>query len=209
MARMTTEPRDPPSGRERQRRRTARAIVAAAGELLGEGRTPTVAEIAERAEVSRRTVHLHFPTLEQLLVDAGLGLLAESRLEDDLAASRTGDDAEERIAALARAVVRHHREFERLGRTMIRLTVEAPAGRAPRRGGRRLEWIETALEPVRDRLAPAAYERLVSGLAMLIGWEAMLVLWGVRGLGPRQAEETVVWSARSLVRVALESAGPR
>jgi AcrR family transcriptional regulator len=192
------------SGRERQRRRTARAIVAAAGALLGEGRTPTVAEIAERAEVSRRTVHLHFPTLEQLLVDASIERLAASGLDDDLAASRSGDDAEERVAALARAVVRHHRDFEHLGRTMIRLTVEAPAGRTPRRGGRRLEWIETALEPLRDRLEPPAYERLVSALAMVIGWEAMLVLWDVRALGPRRMEEAVTWSARALVRAALE-----
>lgn len=201
-------PTDDPNGshgRERQRRRTRRAIVAAAAELLAEGRTPSVAEIADRAEVSRRTVHVHFPTLEQLLADAALGLAADSFMEADLAASREGDDVEERVAALAHAFARHHNQFEHLGRTIIRLTIDAPPGPGdgPRRGGRRMDWIETALEPARDRLSPAAFDRLASALAMVMGWEAMLALWDIRGLSGRNAEEVTVWSARSLVRAAL------
>src|SRR6202020_2159292 len=64
-----TDPAPVTAGRDAQRRRTRRAIVAAAGEMLADGHTPTVAEIAERAEVSPRTVHVHFTTLEQLLTD--------------------------------------------------------------------------------------------------------------------------------------------
>ena len=59
-------------GRERQRRRTRKAIVDAAVELLGRGWEPSVAEIAEAADVSRRTVYLYFPTAEHLLADAAL-----------------------------------------------------------------------------------------------------------------------------------------
>jgi AcrR family transcriptional regulator len=195
-------------GRERQRRRTARAIVAAAGALLAEGRTPTVAEIADRAEVSRRTVHVHFPTLEQLLTDAVLGEIAGTSMEEALAPSRTGPDAEQRVAALARAIVRHHGDVQHLGRTMIKLTIDAgaPAEGAPRRGGRRVDWIETALEPARDQLAPPAFERLVTALAMVIGWEAMLVLLDVRGLSLEEAEQATVWAATALVRAALGEA---
>jgi AcrR family transcriptional regulator len=164
-----------------------------------------VAEIADRAEVSRRTVHVHFPTLEQLLTDAVLGRFAGTSMEAALAPSRTGTDVEQRVAALARAIVRHHSEVQHLGRTMIRLTIDGGAGAdgGPRRGGRRLDWIEAAIEPARERLAPAGFERLVSALAMVIGWEAMLVLWDVRGLSDDEAEQATVWAATALVRAAL------
>ena len=43
-------------GRARQRRRTRAAIVQAAAELLRSGAEPSVGEIADPADVSRRTV---------------------------------------------------------------------------------------------------------------------------------------------------------
>jgi AcrR family transcriptional regulator len=61
------------AGWYRQRRRTRAAIVAGAAELLQSGVTPSVGEIADAADVSRRTVYTYFPTLEQLLLDATLG----------------------------------------------------------------------------------------------------------------------------------------
>ena len=54
------------AGRFRQRRRTRAAIVAATAELVQAGATPSVGEIADAADVSRRTVYTYFPTLEQL-----------------------------------------------------------------------------------------------------------------------------------------------
>ena len=56
-----------------------------------------------------------------------------------------------------------------LGRSLIRLTVDAPAGSAgqPKRGYRRINWIERAMEPLRDNLDDSGFERLVSALAMV------------------------------------------
>jgi AcrR family transcriptional regulator len=193
-------------GRPGQRKRTRRAIVEATMELLGEGANPSVGEIAERAEVSRRTVYSYFPTLDQLLVDAGLGLLSEA--ETDRTVAPAGDDAEERIAALATEVTGMSEEVERLGRRVIALTIDAaePADGTPRRGYRRVGWIESALEPIRPRLDPAAYERLVSALAMVIGFEPLLVARDTRGLSSAEAAEVSTWAARALLRAALEEA---
>lgn len=195
----------PTAGRERQRRRTRRAIVDATADFLREGKTPTIAEIADRAEVSRRTIHMYFPTLEQLLLDAAIGVTSEQLIEADMAASRSGDDPEERVVALARAIVRHEHDVMHLGRTMIRLTVDGPepASGEPRRGARRIGWIEEALAPARPLLRPEVYRQLVSSLAMVIGWEAMIVLWDVRGLNRKQAEDATVWAVRALVGAAL------
>jgi hypothetical protein len=55
-------------------------------------------------------------------------------------------------------------------------------------------------------LEPAAFERLVSALAMVIGWEAFVVLADVRGLARAEQVELVAWTARAIVRAALADA---
>jgi AcrR family transcriptional regulator len=186
-------------GRERQRRRTRKAILDAAVELLGRGENPSVAEIAEAADVSRRTVYLYFPTLEHLLADAALDA-ARATVEPSFEAS---GDAAERVEVLVRAVQQGFAETEALGRTIIRLTVGAPRtttpGASPRRGYRRVEWIERALEPIRGELPPERFERLVSALTLLIGWESTIVLQDTRALEPAEAEDVCVWAARTLL----------
>jgi len=196
------------TGRFRQRRRTRAAIVAGAMELLKSGAAnPSVAEIAEAADVSRRTVYLHFPTLDQLLLDATLGLLSEAAVDEAIAAADRGDDVEARVEAMIGALGALSTQTLPLGRSLLRLTVAADDGAepgVPRRGYRRIRWIEAALEPLRGRLDEARFERLVSGLAMVIGWEALVVLQDVRGLAPDEQQAVSLWAARTLIRAALE-----
>src|SRR5690348_8223167 len=95
---------DDETGRFKQRRRTRAAIVAAAADLLRSGETPSVNEIAEAADVSRRTVYQYFPTIEQLLLDATLGELSQSAVDEAIDAADTTGDARERVAAMVRAL---------------------------------------------------------------------------------------------------------
>jgi AcrR family transcriptional regulator len=166
-----------------------------------------VNDVAEAADVSRRTVYLYFPTLEQLLIDATLGLLSEAAVDEAIEAADTGGDANERVAAMIRALSSISTETLPLGRSLIRLTV-APAEDAdaagPRRGYRRVAWIERALEPLRPQLDTPAFERLVSALAMVVGWEALIVLQDLRGLTTGQQTETSLWAARALIRASLD-----
>ena len=94
----------------------------------------------------------------------------------------------------------------RAGVTAIRLTVDAPAGSTgqPKRGYRRIDWIETAIEPLRGRLDDAGFERLVSALAMVIGWEALIVLQDLRGLTPGEQATVSTWAAHALIQAALQ-----
>jgi AcrR family transcriptional regulator len=205
-------PRLPSHTRTAQRRRTRKAILDAAAALIASGTTPSVADVAAAAEVSRRTVYLYFPTLEQLLLDATLGLVTQSAV--DHALEPTGEQVEDVDAALDRAIRALGElmaETLPLGRALIKLTVDHPAepdtsaaADMPRRGYRRVEWIERAIAPLRDRLSPEAFERLVSALSMVIGWEAFIVLADVRGLSRAEQIKVVSWSARALVRAARE-----
>jgi len=183
-----------------QQRRTRKAILRAAMDLMAKGGTPSINEIAAAADVSRRTIYMYFPTLEQLHTDAALGLQTEAGMAQVLDPSKFTGDAAARIEALVRAVQKMSSDTEHLGRTILRLTVD----RHTRRGYRRIEWIEMAIEPLRGQLDEARFERLVSGLAMVIGWEAMLVQKDIRGLSAAEAEEASVWAARALVTAALE-----
>ncbi len=121
-------------------------------------------------------------------------------------------DIEARLDALVRAMYAELQSTEPLMRTMIRLTVDrsrdehtadAAEAEPPRRGYRRIDWIEMALSPVRMQLDETSFERLVSGLALGIGIEALLVLRDVRGLDLAAAEEVSRWVARSLLHASL------
>ena len=58
------------SGRTRQKQRTRGALMAAARELVAQGKTPTVDEAATKAAVSRTTAYRYFPNQRALLVAA-------------------------------------------------------------------------------------------------------------------------------------------
>ena len=209
MADGTTAVRD----RSAQKRRTRRAILAAAVELMRRGEAPTASRVAELGEGPRRTVYLYFPTQEQLLTEAAMeGVRAEVERALELAET---DDVWSRLDTLVDASLQSCLDSEVQLRTMIRLAVEqrlaeargAPPRAAPLRGGRRVEWIETALAPVRERLGEARFERLVSALALVVGVEALLVLRDIRGLDRAEMAAVSRWAARALLRASLEETG--
>jgi AcrR family transcriptional regulator len=196
--------------RSAQKRRTRRAILAAALEMMQRGETPSVRTVAEAAEVSRRTIYLYFPTQEQLVTETALeAVRVQVEQTLDLADS---DDVEERLDTLVGAALESSIVSEVPLRTLVRITVErrleeargGPPLDAPLRGGRRIEWIEAALEPVREQLGPHRFERLVSALAMVIGLESLLVLRDIRGLDRADMEEVSRWATRALLRASLD-----
>jgi AcrR family transcriptional regulator len=198
------------AGREAQRRRTRRAIVDATIGLVADGATPTIAEVAEAADVSRRTIYMYFPSLEHLLVDATLGALSQQDVDLAIEDADSGGDPSARLEALVRSVQSMSPEVEKLGRTLIRLTVDdaslQPDGDRPGRGYRRVERIEAALAAMRDKTSPEDFDRLVRAVAVTIGWEAIIVQRDVCGLTAAQGEELSVWMAQTLLEATLANA---
>ncbi|MEP7067154.1 MAG: TetR family transcriptional regulator [Gemmatimonadota bacterium] len=204
-----------PKERVQQKGRTRRALLDAAVRLVTSGAQPTVAEVADAASVSRRTAYRYFPTQEQMLVEAALegvrGIMSDA-IERSADGRPDIENVEARLDRAVKALQQSAVANEQLLRTMIRLTVSAPAVSAPgdspvrKRGYRRIEWIALALAPVKHKLGKRRYERLVSALAMCVGIEALIVLRDLRGLGESEAEEVSRWAARTLLREALEEA---
>ena len=199
------------TGKARQRRRTRAAIVTATQRLLATGTTPSISKIAEEADVSRRTVYQHFSTLDQLLLDATIGALSQDPVDNALAAVNPSGSPQEHVAAMVRSLCQMNTETLNLGRSMLKLTIDQPPTRdgIPRRGYRRIDWIEQALEPLRPTLDTPTFERLVSGLAMVVGWEALIVLEDVRGLNLHDRTDTCLWAANALIKAALDEQPPQ
>jgi hypothetical protein len=143
------------------------------------------------------------------LLDATIGALSQSdgrpRARRRFAAAATSNSGSSAWSGRCHQV---SPEVERLGRTLVRLTVDADvrtAGdEAPRRGYRRVEWIESALSPWRERIGPERWRRLVAALAMVVGWEALIVQRDVAGLSAREGEELSVWAARAFLNATLQ-----
>jgi AcrR family transcriptional regulator len=190
------------AGRSAQRRRTRKAVVDATSRLLAAGVDPSINDIAAAADVSRRTIYTYFPTLDQLLLDAAIGAM---NVDVDAAVDAAGEqDARARLTALVQVLTGGMADSLPLGRKLIKLTVDTPQdGSGPRRGYRRISWIERAIEPIRPRLSPDRFEQLISALAVVVGWEAYIVLLDVRGLTADQACVILADAAVALLDAAV------
>jgi AcrR family transcriptional regulator len=194
-------------GRVNQKLRTRRRILVSAAALVAAGKTPTVTEAADAAQVSRRTAYRYFPTQEKLLTEAALEGL-RGPMEAMLADAPLGSDApdmETRLSLLIEQMQSMAIRNESLLRTMIHQTVlERSPAAMPRRGTRRIDWIEAALKPLAKRITAKAYARLVSGLALCAGIEALLVLRDICGLSEIEAIEVSRWAAQALLQQTLK-----
>ncbi|MFO1505475.1 MAG: TetR/AcrR family transcriptional regulator [Lysobacterales bacterium] len=197
------------TGRANQKLRTRRLLLATAAALIARGQRPGVAEVADAANVSRRTAWRYFPTRERLLADAALEGL-QPVLEATVLATPAWPDAgsaEERVRVAVEAIMRLAFANEGLLRTMIHTTVLESAPDSGKRGARRVQWIEEAIAPLRAQLAPAAWKRLAAALTVGVGIEAVLVLRDILGQTPAQATATCQWLASALVRQSLAESG--
>lgn len=195
------------AGRERQKARTRAALLESALNLIRQGQRPSVEEAALAVGISKRTAYRYFISQDHMLADAALeGLRGQM---DAVFGSATLQDADAylRLARLAAAVrelgERHEPELRTMMRAALDMSADARRPAAPARGGRRLDWIRTAVEPVKDRLSAVTYAQLVAGLAVCIGIDALIVLRDVCGLPSDEAERIMCWSATALLDQAL------
>ena len=198
--------------RANQKARTRAAIVEAAQRLRDEtAETPTVADAARLAGVSRATAYRYFPTRESLEVEVADITPSVVATETALAGLST-DDVEARLLALLDAfnpVILAEEEHYRRALWVYQDTwlrshknaEEAPAVRE----GRRMRWLDRVLEPI-AAMPDDRRERLRAALALTLGGDSMVVMKDVCGLDDDEALGVLRWTAVAILRAALAEA---
>jgi AcrR family transcriptional regulator len=193
-------------GRINQKRRTRAALKAAAAEFVRRGVTPTVAQVAQAALVSKSTAYRYFPSQEALLAEVLLDETVRPDLEAVYAAAETPGPPAARLDAVVRAdhalVVKHETAFRTALRAMLALSNDDRT-EVPRRPGNRLHYLAEALSPLKDRLGAERQQRLVMALSMCVGMESIMVMEDICGLTPAEAETIKRWVAGALLQASL------
>lgn len=192
-------------GRANQKRRTRQALLDACTRLLAEGHTPTLAEVAEEALVSRATAYRYFPSIEGLVEEAFFEL--ELPTPEQLFSEHV-DDPLERVLRVEKELNDVLFAHEVSTHVVVRNVIDAWLTEAPEnriaRPGRRLPLLDAALAPLADTLGPRSLARLRDALALTIGTEALLATRDVCALDPEDAREVTRWASAALVRQALQ-----
>lgn len=189
-------------GRRQQKARTRGALVEAARRLLADGVTPTVQQAAERAAIARTTAYRYFPNQHALLLATYPDLDAPSLLGAD-----PPSDAAARLEVVTEEFTRQVLDYEPELRATLRVSLERGVVKGdllPLRQGRGIHWIEEALAPLRGHMSEPGFRRLVLAIRAAIGIEALVWLTDVGKLSRAEAVATMRWSARALLRSALE-----
>jgi AcrR family transcriptional regulator len=200
------------SGRVNQKRRTRMAIVDAAQAILDRGEMPTVAAAAEEALVSRATAYRYFPTQESLLLELTVTVGLHD-LEVFVAHPPDHMSVDGRVLAVLDRWNNQIFDNEALYRTTIRFYMDTWLAREqatdneppPFREGRRAQWLDKLLEPVRDTHDPKTLEHLRSALCLVTGGEAMTVMRDVCRLERGEALAVMHWAAETLLAAVFDS----
>ena len=196
--------------RSNQHLRTRKDLLTAAAKLLKDGRQPTMDEVAAAALVSRATAYRYFPTHESLLLEVSDVTPVVVPIEE-LLERQSGEDAEARLAELLDAfhpiVVAEEPALRMALRVYLDTWLEARRkGEAvPKvREGRRMRWLDSALEPARRKLPKAEWRRLRAALALTLSIDALVVMKDVAGCDDEEAGRVLRWAALALLRSALK-----
>ena len=193
-------------GRSRQKQRTRDALIAAAGELVAAGVTPTVEQAAAAAGVSRPTAYRYFPNQRVLLAAAHPETVAVSLLPAD-----PPDDPAQRLEIVVRAFLRIIVDTEAQQRTMLRLSLDEDPDRRdalPLRQGRAIGWFAEALAPLRGTLPDEALHRLAVAVRSAVGIESLVWLTDVARFSRADAVDLMCGTAQALLQAALPDPVP-
>lgn len=193
-----------------RRGRVFRRLLDEAVALLRRGRIPSVAEAAQAARVSRATAYRYFPSRSKLVS----AVIAEALGPVRRAVPQHGD-AKQRLHQLVNRTYSRFSEFEPHMRAALQLALEHKALEAaglleeePFRRGQRQEILKATLAPLRARLKPQTWRRLLRSMAVVYGIEPMIVLKDICGASDRETEAVVRWMMDALVDAALKATAP-
>lgn len=193
--------------RERQRARTRQAILDAAGELLDANSDVTIEGVVDSSGISRATIYRYFESADDIAWHA---ISDRMTVDAEEVVEAAGASAVARIVAAEQAVHDYlFNEPDNLRRVVATTVARVLEGRAQEtdRPARRLRYIDTAMEPIADRLDDETAFRLRHALGTVLGAEAYVSLVDVCRVDPADTRDVLSWAAEALMRQAMIDAG--
>lgn len=198
----------PPEG-EDTKARTQRKLLDAAMQLVRRGRTPSVAEVALTAGVSRATAYRYFPNRSTVIA----AVVAES-LGPVRSFEPTAQDGRQRVRELFNRTFPRFKEFEPHMRAALQLSLEHESLERVglleepqyRRGFRR-GLLQRAASPLLQGLGRRRYDQLLKALSIIYGIESYVVLKDIWGCDDREVELIARWMVDALIDAAMRE-GP-
>ncbi len=194
------------NGRSRQKLRTRKALLEAANQLVSDGERPTLADVAEKALVSRATAYRYFPNLDALLLEVSLDRKVAS--PEQILENGDESDAAERAALvhdfLHGLVAENEPQFRLFLKASMEQWLQAKThSDTPLRGARRIPMLALALKPQRRKVDQETYEKLLYALSAMVSVEPFIALTDVCQIKPERGREIMRWAVKLLVNAAL------
>ncbi len=186
-------------GRVKQKLQTRTEILKVAKQLMKRTKRVTLEDVAQRASISRATIYRYFPNIELLFKEASLDIAHPSPEEVLASVEKSGLttrvlNIQKHYNQLAQA---HEIEFRRY---LSQATIESISSRKKVRGARRVQTLKLAVEPFKTNFKKTDYDRFINSASVLMGIDALVVCKDVCGLTNEQAEDTLSWALRNLMK---------
>jgi len=183
--------------------RTFNLLINKAVEISAQGTLPTLNGLAEAAATSRATVYRYFPSHADLVHTMMLHSLSNLMSWQPQALA-----PEQRVLEALDLLFEDFKRHETLFRSVLQLSLirseDQPTPEAdhqvPR--GLRIEILNRALEPLKPQLDEQVYQDLLTGLSLLFGIEALVVLKDIWAMDLQGAKRTLTISAKALIAQA-------
>jgi len=176
--------------------------------MVGEGRVPSVPELAVAAKVSRATAYRYFPSRSALI-----NAVVARSLEPVREFVPTATDGWQRLREMFDQTFPRFKEFEPHMRAALQLSLEHGAleragllEEKPFRRGFRRRLLRRAAAPLRRKLGPKGFDRLLRSLSLIYGIEPYVVLKDIWGMSDREVERLTRWVLDALISAALRGA---
>lgn len=189
----------------RKQMKTRALMVEQAMTLFAQGLEPGVAEVAEKAGVSRSTAYRYFPTRNALVM-----AMVEESLGPVMNWQPTEQGADERVRSLLSFAWPRIFMHEGVLRAALKVSLEQWAESSKEGGsepmftrGNRLRLLTKALQPLESRLPPEKMQLLLKALAVIYGTESLVVLKDIGHCSDDDVMEITQWMAMAMLEKAL------
>jgi AcrR family transcriptional regulator len=182
--------------------RTKESLLEAAADMIREGKSISISEVADRARIGRTTAYRYFPTSELLIANAALWKVTGRTERESVHLLKPSMSPFEKLDVVVVQSDRSTREHRNEYRAMLRASLDQISGE-PNRSGIRLDLLRDALGSLEGQLPPDVIQSLFSALSLTLGIEAQVVLEDVCRLAPNKAREVKRWAAQVLLKAAV------